>query len=87
MSIIKQYKVRKYQSNPLTIFVGERYKAEGMSGLTDGVEVTGKLIEIELDLDYALIFSDELQLPCAVILNSIYELEPELHIQKKGIEV
>lgn len=76
MSKVKEYNeiVRTYLHNPLTVYVGRRYKATGFCGLADGMEVTGTLIDIDRRLGYATIFSDQLEMPCAVSFNSIYEI-------------
>lgn len=58
----------------LHVIIGCTYGGEGYSGLTVGVDVRGKLIEIDIQLDNAIILSDKLGFPCAVKLRSLYTL-------------
>ena len=58
----------------LHIVIGRTYEGEGYSGMTDGVYVKGKLTEVDRMRDSATIWSDKLDMPCAVKLRSLYAL-------------
>lgn len=63
-----------WQIDHICPVIGCTYGGEGYSGLTDGVDVRGKLTEIDIQLDSATILSDKLNMPCAVKLRSLYTL-------------
>lgn len=69
-----EFDIRTYSNSVLHVVIGRTYGGEGYSGLTDGVDVKGKLTEIDIQLDSATIWSDKLNMPCAVKLRSLYAL-------------
>ena len=69
-----EFDIRTYSNGVLHVVIGRTYGGEGYSGLTDGVDVRGKLTEIDIQLDSATIWSDKLNMPCAVKLRSLYPL-------------
>jgi hypothetical protein len=70
----KEFDIRTYSNGLLHVVIGRTYGGEGYSGLTDGVDVKGKLTEIDIQWDSATIWSDKLDMPCAVKLRSLYAL-------------
>lgn len=60
----EEFDIRTYSNGVLHVVIG----------LTDGVDVRGKLTEIDIQLDSATIWSDKLNMPCAVKLRSLYAL-------------
>lgn len=69
-----EFDIRTYRNGVLHVVIGRTYGGEGYSGLTDGVDVRGGLTEIDIQLDSATIWSDKLNMPCAVKLRSLYAL-------------
>ena len=69
-----EFNILTYSNGVLHVVIGRAYGGEGYSGLTDGVDVKGKLTEIDIQLDSATIWSDKLNMPCAVKLRSLYAL-------------
>ncbi len=69
-----EFDIRTYSNGVLHVVIGRTYGGEGYSGLTDGVDVKGKLIDIQTELDSATILSNKLGFPCAVKLRSLYAL-------------
>lgn len=70
----KEFDIHTYSNGLLRVVIGDTYGGEGYSGLTDGVEVHGKLTEVSMQRDSATIWSDKLDMPCAVKLRSLYVL-------------
>lgn len=60
-----------YNNELISVYLGEKYSGEGYSGLTDGVQVKGKLTEVEIQFDSATIWYEKLDMPCAVKLRSL----------------
>lgn len=58
----------------ICVYLGKEYSAEGYSGLTDGVQVNGKLTEVEIQRDSATIWDKRLDMPCAVKLRTLKEI-------------
>lgn len=69
-----EFDICTYSNGVLHAVIGRTYGGEGYSGLTDGVDVRGKLTEIDIQFDSATIWSDKLNMPCAVKLRSLYAL-------------
>lgn len=69
-----EFDIRTYSNGVLHVVIGRTYGGEGYSGLTDSVDVRGKLTEIDIQLDSATIWSDKLNIPCDVKLRSLYAL-------------
>ena len=69
-----EFNILTYSNGVLHVVIGRTYGGEGYSGLTDGIDVKGKLTEIDIQLDSATIWSDKLDMPCAVKLRSLYAL-------------
>ena len=69
-----EFDIRTYSNGVLHVVIGRTYGGEGYSGSTDGVDVRGKLTEIDIQLDSATIWSNQLDMPCAVKLRSLYAL-------------
>ncbi len=67
-----EFNILTYSNGVLHVVIGRTYGGEGYSGLTDGIDVKGKLTEIDIQLDSATIWSDKLDMPCAVKLRSLY---------------
>ena len=74
MKKLKEFDIRTYSNDLLHVVVGSNYGGEGYSGLTDGVDVRGKLTEVDRMRDSATIWSDKLYMPCAIKLRSLYAL-------------
>lgn len=70
----KKFKIRTYSNGLLHVVIGRNYSGEGYSGITDGVDVKGKLIEVDQMRDSATIWSNKLDMPCAIKLRSLYAL-------------
>lgn len=70
----QEFDIRTYYNGVLHIVVGRTYGGEGYSGMTDGVDVQGKLTEVDRMRDSATIWSDKLDMPCAIKLRSLYAL-------------
>ena len=70
----KEFDIRTYSNGLLHVVIGRTYGGEGYSGLTDGVDVKGKLTEVDQMRDSATIWSDKLDMPCAIKLRSLYAL-------------
>lgn len=70
----QEFDIRTYDNGVLHIVIGRVYGGEGYSGMTDGVDVKGKLTEVDRMRDSATIWSDKLDIPCAVKLRSLYAL-------------
>ncbi len=68
------FDILTYSNGVLRVVVGYNYGGEGYSGLTDGVDVRGKLTEIDIHLNSATIWSDKLNIPCVVKLRSLYKI-------------
>lgn len=71
----KEFDIRMWNNKTLHIVIGKNYGGEGYSGLTDGEDVQGKLTEIDRQQDSATIWSTKLNMPCAIKLRSLYEIE------------
>ena len=69
-----EFDIRTYSNGVLHVVIGRNYGGEGYSGMTAGVDVKGKLIEVDRMRDSATIWSDKLDMPCAVKLRSLYAL-------------
>ena len=74
MKKLKEFDIRTYSNVLLHVVLGHNYGGEGYSGLTDGVDVRGKLTEVDRMRDSATIWSDKLDMPCAIKLRSLYAL-------------
>lgn len=70
----QEFDIRTYDNGVLHIVIGRTYGGEGYSGMTDGVDVKGKLTEVDQMRDSATIWSDKLDMPCAIKLRSLYAL-------------
>lgn len=70
----KEFEIRTYSNGLLHVVIGCNYGGEGYSGMTDGVDVKGKLTEVDRMRDSATIWSDKLDMPCAIKLRSLYAL-------------
>ena len=70
----QEFDIRTYDNGVLHIVIGRTYGGEGYSGMTDGVDVKGKLTEVDHMRDSATIWSDKLNMPCAIKLRSLYAL-------------
>ena len=70
----KEFDIRTYSNGLLHVAIGRTYGGEGYSGMTDGVDVKGKLTEIDQMRDSATIWSDKLDMSCAIKLRSLYAL-------------
>jgi len=70
----QEFDIRTYDNGVLHIVIGRTYGGEGYSGMTDGVDVKGKLTEVDKMRDSATIWSDKLDMPCAIKLRSLYAL-------------
>jgi len=70
----KEFDIRTYSNGLLHVVIGRTYGGEGYSGMTDGVDVKGKLTEIDQMRDSATIWSDKLDMPCAIKLRSLYAI-------------
>lgn len=51
--------------------IGHYYSGMGYSGLTDGIEVRGKLHEVERWTDHAIIIYEKTGIHCAVIYKTL----------------
>ena len=60
-----------YNNELISVYLGEEYSGEGYSGLTDDVQVIGKLVKVDIQFDSATIWDKKLDMPCAVKLRSI----------------
>ena len=69
-----EFDIRTYSNGFIHVVIGRTYEGEGYSGLTDGVDVKGKLTEVDQMRDSATIWSDKLDMPCAIKLRSLYAL-------------
>lgn len=70
----QEFDIRTYDNGVLHIVIGRTYGGEGYSGMTDGVDVIGKITEVDRMRDSATIWSDKLDMPCAIKLRSLYAL-------------
>jgi hypothetical protein len=68
------FTIYNYSNEALRVILGHTYGGEGYIGITDGVDVRGKLTEINIQLDSATIWSDQHNMPCAVKLRSLYAI-------------
>lgn len=67
----KEFMIRSYDNELHKFVIGDSCIGEGYSGMTDGVLVSGELIEVNQQLDSAEIFSDKFQMPCAIKLRTL----------------
>ena len=71
--IIKDSKTGK----EIQLTLGDAYAGEGYSGVTDGIDISGELIEVNVGNNSATIKRFITKWPCAVKLNTLYSLERE----------